>query len=226
MLTDGYVGDEKHIFETVRDHLGSARLFSLGVGSSPNRYLLEGLAEMGRGGGGTGYGSGSGVLRSKAATITSVSATSGGLAGLVGGATGTPDSLGGLRSRGHGPATSGGNLSNSAAGTAPTVRTGQTIVRGALDRSLVERVIQRHLNALRYCYQRELRRDPDLAGEVVITFTIAADSTVQNARVERSTLEDEAVQTCLVSRFSKMRFPQPAGGGLVVVTYPLRFLVQ
>jgi Ca-activated chloride channel homolog len=49
MLTDGFIGGETHMFATVRKHLGSARLFSLGVGSSPNRFLLEGLAEMGRG---------------------------------------------------------------------------------------------------------------------------------------------------------------------------------
>ncbi len=50
MLTDGFIGGEKDMFSVVRRHLGdNARLFSLGIGSSPNRFLLEGLAEMGRG---------------------------------------------------------------------------------------------------------------------------------------------------------------------------------
>jgi len=48
-LTDGYIGGEAEIFQTVASHLGDARLFSLGIGSSVNRMLLEGLAEMGRG---------------------------------------------------------------------------------------------------------------------------------------------------------------------------------
>jgi Ca-activated chloride channel family protein len=48
-LTDGYIGNEAEVFELVAEHIGDARLFSLGVGSSVNRYLLDGMARMGRG---------------------------------------------------------------------------------------------------------------------------------------------------------------------------------
>ncbi|MEM7153347.1 MAG: AgmX/PglI C-terminal domain-containing protein [Myxococcota bacterium] len=48
-LTDGYIGNESEIFELISEQIGEARLFSLGVGSSVNRYLLDGMARMGRG---------------------------------------------------------------------------------------------------------------------------------------------------------------------------------
>ncbi|UCF68276.1 MAG: VWA domain-containing protein [Acidobacteriota bacterium] len=48
-LTDGYIGNEQQIFAEVRRLIGEARLFSFGIGSSVNHYLLEGLAEEGRG---------------------------------------------------------------------------------------------------------------------------------------------------------------------------------
>ena len=49
-LTDGYIGNEAEILGELRSTLGErTRLFSVGVGSSPNRYLIEGLAEEGRG---------------------------------------------------------------------------------------------------------------------------------------------------------------------------------
>jgi Ca-activated chloride channel family protein len=49
-LTDGLIGNEEEILSEVRSTLGeNTRLFSIGVGSSPNRYLIEGLAEEGRG---------------------------------------------------------------------------------------------------------------------------------------------------------------------------------
>ena len=48
-LTDGYIGNETEILREVRRTLGGARLFSFGIGSSVNRFLLEGLAEEGRG---------------------------------------------------------------------------------------------------------------------------------------------------------------------------------
>ncbi|MBK9031442.1 MAG: VWA domain-containing protein [Myxococcales bacterium] len=48
-ITDGYVGDEDEILATVRDHLGPSRLYSFGVGTAVNRYLLEEMASFGRG---------------------------------------------------------------------------------------------------------------------------------------------------------------------------------
>jgi len=48
-LTDGYVGNEADILRAVEMKLGASRIFSFGVGSSPNRYLLDGLARLGRG---------------------------------------------------------------------------------------------------------------------------------------------------------------------------------
>jgi len=48
-MTDGYIGNEEHILAYLREHLGEARLFSFGVGDSPNRYLLDKMAEFGRG---------------------------------------------------------------------------------------------------------------------------------------------------------------------------------
>lgn len=48
-LTDGYIGNEKSIFEAVSQTIGDSRIFSVGVGNSPNRHLLNGLATNGRG---------------------------------------------------------------------------------------------------------------------------------------------------------------------------------
>ncbi|HVI03531.1 MAG TPA: VIT domain-containing protein [Enhygromyxa sp.] len=48
-LTDGFIGNEAEVLSVVEQKLGNARLFSLGIGSSPNRYLLDGIAEVGRG---------------------------------------------------------------------------------------------------------------------------------------------------------------------------------
>lgn len=49
ILTDGYVSIEKEAFNYVRNHLNEANLFSFGIGTSVNRYLIEGLAHAGMG---------------------------------------------------------------------------------------------------------------------------------------------------------------------------------
>jgi Ca-activated chloride channel family protein len=47
-MTDGYVGNEEEIIGEVQKH-PNARVFSFGIGSSVNRYLLDKIAESGRG---------------------------------------------------------------------------------------------------------------------------------------------------------------------------------
>lgn len=48
-LTDGDVGNEKSLMALLQQNLGSTRLFSFGIGSAPNEYLLRKLSELGRG---------------------------------------------------------------------------------------------------------------------------------------------------------------------------------
>ena len=48
-LTDGHIGNEAQILGEVHHRVGPARVFSFGVGSSPNRYLLNRMAKLGRG---------------------------------------------------------------------------------------------------------------------------------------------------------------------------------
>lgn len=49
VVTDGYIGLEKEAFDLIRNHLDDANLFSFGIGSDVNRFLIEGLAHVGQG---------------------------------------------------------------------------------------------------------------------------------------------------------------------------------
>jgi Ca-activated chloride channel family protein len=48
-MTDGYIGNETEILAAINQRLGASRIFSFGVGSSVNRYLLDRMAKLGRG---------------------------------------------------------------------------------------------------------------------------------------------------------------------------------
>ena len=48
-MTDGYIGNEAQILGAVHQLIGSARIFSFGLGNSVNRYLMERMAKEGRG---------------------------------------------------------------------------------------------------------------------------------------------------------------------------------
>jgi Ca-activated chloride channel family protein len=48
-LTDGFVGDEERILRLVESDRGEARFFAFGIGSSVNRYLIDGIGAVGGG---------------------------------------------------------------------------------------------------------------------------------------------------------------------------------
>lgn len=49
IATDGYVTVEKEAMDLIRGNLGEANFFSFGIGSSVNRYIIEGMARVGMG---------------------------------------------------------------------------------------------------------------------------------------------------------------------------------
>jgi len=48
-LTDGAIGNEQQLFETINALRGRSRIFMVGIGSAPNTYLMTRAAELGRG---------------------------------------------------------------------------------------------------------------------------------------------------------------------------------
>ncbi|MBN1542089.1 TonB family protein [candidate division KSB1 bacterium] len=71
------------------------------------------------------------------------------------------------------------------------------------DINLVSTVVYGHSAAIQYCYERELKRNPDLKGKVVIRFTITPAGQVTNPRIVSSTLKSESVERCILSRVSR-----------------------
>jgi Ca-activated chloride channel family protein len=47
LVTDGYVSGEEGVFDYIRDNLGQGNVFAFGIGTSVNRYLIEGVAKAG-----------------------------------------------------------------------------------------------------------------------------------------------------------------------------------
>ncbi|MDA9395799.1 membrane protein [Bradyrhizobium sp. CCBAU 45394] len=48
-LTDGAIGNEQQLFETIMAMRGRSRVFMVGIGSAPNTYLMTRASELGRG---------------------------------------------------------------------------------------------------------------------------------------------------------------------------------
>jgi TonB family protein len=93
----------------------------------------------------------------------------------------------------------------------------------ALSKSLIRRYVRKHLNEVRYCYQREIGNNRSMNGRVVVRFLITRNGRVGSAVVKRSTLKNSNVESCLTQAVRRWAFPQPKGAGIVDVSYPFIF---
>ncbi len=102
------------------------------------------------------------------------------------------------------------------------IQTGDFSSSGSLDSSAIASVVKQKLSGIKYCYEKELKNNPNLAGKVVVNFTIGADGSVTNYRVDNSTLNNTNVEQCILRMVRRWKFPAPAGGS-VNVSYPFIF---
>ncbi|MEL6178623.1 MAG: AgmX/PglI C-terminal domain-containing protein [Myxococcota bacterium] len=87
---------------------------------------------------------------------------------------------------------------------------------GIVDRNAVSAVINRRRGALVSCYERELKKNPNLKGKITVRFTIGTAGRVTSSSVASSSLSSSAVGSCVASRIRGWRFPKPEGGSVSV----------
>ena len=165
------------------------------------------------------------------------------LGGLRGSAMGDAGGAGGLGSRGTGPGGGGNSLgigglgSGTGRGTGGLgnidlggrgkgkykVSIGKAVTKGCLSQQVVLRVLGRVQSQAKYCYERELQKNPNLGGKITTTFVIGAAGTVKRSRVSGTTLRNANVEKCLLRVIDRLRFPPCRGGGEAYITYPWIF---
>lgn len=159
---------------------------------------------------------------------------SGGLGGMGlrgsgsgGGGSGNTIGIGGVGSKGRGSGTGNYGTGTGGFGGKKGVDIGITstdlAVTGSLDKELIRQVIRRNVGQIRYCYESQLSRFPNLNGKVAVRFIISANGSVAQSQVAQSTVNNSELETCVAGRVRTWQFPEPKGGGVVVVTYPFIF---
>lgn len=79
----------------------------------------------------------------------------------------------------------------------------ETKNRGARDIDAVAAIVKSHNAAIQYCYQRELKRNPNLRGKVVVRFIINPAGHVIEATILSSTLKNPRVERCILNRIKR-----------------------
>ncbi len=149
-----------------------------------------------------------------------------GLKGTGGGGGGVGNTIGvgrlGTRGRGGGKYGYGTGVSRirKRGERSVNISVGRPIIMGSLSMEIIRQVIHSHRDQIKYCYSKELTRSPNLSGKVSVKFTINPKGYVQQASISSTTLRNSAVERCMTQKIRTWKFPEPKGGGIVIVNYP------
>jgi protein TonB len=87
----------------------------------------------------------------------------------------------------------------------------------------IERVFQKNKGGIFNIYNRALRKNPSLAGQVVVELTIAPGGQVTAVKILSSELGDETLERKLMLKIKKFKFSNSSVAE-ITVTYPIDFL--
>lgn len=93
---------------------------------------------------------------------------------------------------------------------------------GDLAPAEIRRVLGQEQGAIRACYERQLRNNNQLQGDVVLQVRIGNDGKVAATRV-RGNLKDNDVKSCMQKIAGGWTFPAPSGGTCAVFEAPFHF---
>lgn len=133
---------------------------------------------------------------------------------------------GGVGTAGRGSGNSGYGVGGlgSKAGVKIVTGGGGEKIEGTIDREAIRRVIMANLRTIRTCYERQLNRNPDLSGKLVLSWDIGENGRVVGTRVKSNELGNADVATCILDRLKTWTFPEPPANQVVEVeAYPFFF---
>ncbi|MDH3213765.1 MAG: AgmX/PglI C-terminal domain-containing protein [Myxococcales bacterium] len=88
----------------------------------------------------------------------------------------------------------------------------------------IQIVFDRHKGALYRLYNRELRRDPTLKGQIVLRITIEPDGSVSFCELQASDMDAPRLSAQVVGRVKAFDFGAKKGIPAITILYPIDFL--
>jgi len=102
--------------------------------------------------------------------------------------------------------------------------TPSVMILGSLDGRTIKSTIVKNRRKIQACYKMALKSNTSLQGKIVVTFTIGPKGTVTSASITKASSITDAVMIEDILRVIRhMKFPAPAGGGSITISYPFLF---
>lgn len=75
----------------------------------------------------------------------------------------------------------------------------------------IQTVVQSHMRDLRFCYQKQLRRDPEWADQMILDLAVKRSGHVGEVEISPRRVRRSTMGRCLLSRVPRWKFPEFTG---------------
>ncbi len=89
-------------------------------------------------------------------------------------------------------------------------------VTGKIAPASVYSVIRSRIGGVKYCYEKQLKTNPALAGKIRVQFVIGGSGSVSSCSVVANSLGNTSVQLCVCRMVRRWKFPPPDEGTVTV----------
>lgn len=215
IATDGYVTVEEEAFDLIRKNLGNANMFTFGIGSGVNRYLIEGMARVGMG---------------EPFVITKPEETR--------------EKAEKFRKMIESPVLINVRINfgkfdiyNVEPVSIPDVFAerpvivfgkwrgkpmGEISTTGRLSKEPIQKVIRTQISSMESCYQSALKRRSDLKGEVVLQITVDPNGRVSKVSLVSSKINDKLLEQSIIQKMKELNFPPSEKSEKVIISLLLK----
>ncbi|QSQ19414.1 AgmX/PglI C-terminal domain-containing protein [Pyxidicoccus parkwayensis] len=205
----------EHRAEVVKKVSGKGLLKILGSNSGGGQGAFADVL-----GGASGGGDIAAALAGAGGVGVATEASVGGGTGPRGGGTGRVTGIGEVGTQGGGNVDLGTKKEAQVQGrvqdAAPDVESSD------VDRAALARYVRSRLKSIQACYEKELKRNPNLKGKVVVRFVIKPSGRAGEVDIEENTLGNEAVGSCIRTTIRNWSFPFKPDSD-TAVSYPFVF---
>ncbi|MBN2494334.1 MAG: AgmX/PglI C-terminal domain-containing protein [Deltaproteobacteria bacterium] len=115
-------------------------------------------------------------------------------------------------------------------GSTISVSRGNAAPKAMLEETDIVSVVNRNLRAVKFCYCKALKSDPEFEGQAIVGMKIKTTGKVEKVSIEPEDMAEHKFGKCLGPRVAKWRFPRFTGSkedGLTVKSigyeFPLEF---
>jgi hypothetical protein len=95
-------------------------------------------------------------------------------------------------------------------GSNPRIR--KADYKGTIDAREAGKIFAKYEGAMKKCYERALKKNPGLIGNVTMRVVVDTDGSVDKVSAPGDSLRERSVTQCMFRYARRMEFPEPSGG--------------